>query len=71
MPGVDGYQTIKLIRQQSNVPIIMLTAKDDMRSLEEAMSKGADDYLTKPFNIRQLSARVKAKLRRSNINTKD
>jgi DNA-binding response OmpR family regulator len=71
MPGIDGYETIKLIRRQSEVPIIMLTAKDDMRSLEEAMSSGADDYLTKPFNIRQLSARVRAKLRRTSFNPEE
>jgi DNA-binding response OmpR family regulator len=65
MPGLDGFQTVELIRKESGVPVIMLTARDDIQSLDQAMSIGADDFLTKPFSIRELSARVRAKIRRS------
>ena len=65
MPGIDGFQTAQTIRKDSDVPIIMLTARDDITSLEKALCIGADDFLTKPFSVRELSARVKAKIRRS------
>ena len=64
MPGPDGYQVLESIRQHSNVPVIMITAKRDIDSLEEAVHLGADDYVRKPFRPSELVARVRAKLRR-------
>ena len=65
MPNMDGLEACQRIREFSNVPIIMLTAKaDDMDKLM-GFEHGADDYLTKPFNILELKARVRALLRRS------
>ncbi len=69
MPEVDGLQACSMIREFSQVPIIMLTAKaDDMDKLM-GFEHGADDYLTKPFNILELKARVRALLRRSQAQT--
>jgi len=65
MPGIDGFQALNLIRQRSSVPVIMLTAKDDVISLERTLVAGADDYVTKPFSILELAARIRAKLRRA------
>ena len=65
MPGFDGYQTLDLIREQSNVPVIMLSASYEAASLQKALSLGADDYVKKPFSTRSLMARIQAKLRRA------
>jgi len=65
MPGLDGFQVINLIRQSSNVPIIMLTARGEVTSSRDALVLGADDYVRKPFSVRVLVARVRAKLRRA------
>jgi len=65
MPGLDGLQVLDLIRQRSNVPIIMLTARQEVNVLDDAITLGADDYVRKPFSIRELKARIKAKLRRA------
>ena len=65
MPGLDGFQVLEMIRQRSNVPVIMLTAKDDVTCIRRALQVGADDYVTKPFSIMVLLARVQAKLRRT------
>jgi DNA-binding response OmpR family regulator len=64
MPGLDGFQTLDLIRENSNVPVIMLTAKKEVISLQRALLLGADDYISKPFSTRSLIARIRAKLRR-------
>ena len=65
MPHLDGLEACRKIREFSDVPIIMLTAKaDDMDKLM-GFENGADDYLTKPFNILELKARIRALLRRS------
>lgn len=69
MPGLDGFQVLKLIRQRSNVPVIMLTARCEVTSLQKALVLGADDYVRKPFRIRELLARIKAKLRRAEPGT--
>lgn len=69
MPGLDGFQVLKLIRQRSNVPVIMLTARCEVTSLQKALVLGADDYVRKPFRIRELLARIKAKLRRVELGT--
>ena len=71
MPQMDGLTACSIIRETSNVPIILLTAKvDDMDKLM-GFDHGADDYITKPFNILELKARIKALLRRANMSTKD
>ena len=71
MPEMDGLTACREIRQISDVPIILLTAKaEDMDKLM-GFDQGADDYLTKPFNILELKARIRAMLRRSSINAKE
>jgi two-component system KDP operon response regulator KdpE len=64
-PGIDGYQVCRRIREFSNVPVIMLTAKAQEEDLLHGFDTGADDYLTKPFSAKELVARVKAVLRRA------
>ena len=65
LPEVDGMEVCWRIRAFSNVPIVMLTAKDQDISKVRGLEAGADDYVTKPFNTRELIARIKAVLRRS------
>lgn len=65
MPKMDGYAVCKKIRETSNVPIIMLTARADEVDKVLGLEMGADDYVTKPFSNRELMARVKANLRRT------
>jgi DNA-binding response OmpR family regulator len=65
MPGLDGLQTCKRIRQKSNVPLIMLTAKGDETDRVVGLEMGADDYVAKPFSPRELLARLRAVLRRA------
>jgi two-component system, OmpR family, response regulator RpaB len=62
MPGLDGFQVLDLIRQQSDVPVIIVTASWDMITNQEAAGLKADNYLKKPFNISELTDRVKTKL---------
>jgi len=64
LPGLSGNEVCRVIRQQSNVPIIMLTAKDDEIDKVVGLEMGADDYVTKPYMKRELLARMKAVLRR-------
>ena len=66
LPGIDGYQVCRTIRQTSNVPIIMLSAKGDTFDKVLGLELGADDYIMKPFDTKELVARVKAVLRRFN-----
>ena len=65
MPRVDGLEACRRIREFSNVPIIMLTARTDDMDKLLGFDQGADDYMTKPFNILELKARIRALLRRS------
>ena len=65
MPGLDGIEVIKRIRKDSNVPVIMLTAKGDTFDKVLALELGADDYIVKPFEPKELIARIKAVIRRS------
>ncbi len=65
LPKLDGYEVCRRIRAKSDLPIIMLTARDEDMDKIVGLELGADDYLTKPFNPRELVARVKAILRRS------
>ena len=64
LPGMDGYETLRRIRELSDVPVIMLTAKDSVLDKVKGLELGADDYVTKPFDHLELLARVKAVLRR-------
>ncbi|MBP1764194.1 MAG: walR [Firmicutes bacterium] len=64
MPGLDGFQVLERIRSFSEVPVIMLTARDNANDKVLGLNSGADDYLTKPFSLEELFARVKAVLRR-------
>jgi two-component system, OmpR family, KDP operon response regulator KdpE len=64
MPGLDGYETLRQLRAFSDVPVIMLTAKDGVLDKVKGLELGADDYVTKPFDHLELLARVKALMRR-------
>ena len=64
LPGIDGLDVTRTIRRDSNLPVIMLTARDDELDKLLGLELGADDYLTKPFSPRELVARVRAVLRR-------
>ncbi len=65
LPGIDGWQVCRAIRQSSSIPIIMLSAKDETFDKVLGLELGADDYITKPFEGKELVARVKAVLRRA------
>jgi len=64
LPGFDGLEVCRRIQAERPVPVIMLTARDDETDLLVGLAVGADDYLTKPFSLRELAARVHALLRR-------
>ncbi|KAF5056336.1 Transcriptional regulatory protein WalR [anaerobic digester metagenome] len=64
MPGMDGFQTMEKIRVQSSIPILMLTSKNDSMSKVHGLRSGADDYLTKPFDMEELIARIISLIRR-------
>ncbi|CAM3416558.1 response regulator transcription factor [Marinicrinis lubricantis] len=68
LPGMDGLELCRIIRKASSVPIMMITAKEELIDKVVGLEVGADDYLTKPFHQRELLARVKALLRRSQLN---
>ncbi len=65
MPGLDGFQVLNLIRQRSNVPVIMLSARREVVTRRDTLNFGADDYMGKPFHTGELVARIRAKLRRA------
>ena len=65
MPGIGGLETCRLLRQGSDVPVIVLTVRDSERDKVAALDAGADGYVTKPFGIQELLARIRAALRRS------
>ena len=64
MPGMDGFQVLKRIRETSNIPVLMLTAKSSEEDKVSGLRLGADDYLTKPFGIKEFMARVNSLIRR-------
>ena len=66
LPGLDGVEICRLIRSESDVPIIMLTARTDTQDVVAGLEAGADDYVTKPFKSKELLARVSTRLRRTN-----
>lgn len=67
MPDLDGFETLRLIREISTVPVIMLTAKGEEEDRVRGLELGADDYITKPFSPRELVSRVRAVLRRTEM----
>ncbi len=71
LPKVDGFQVCRKIRESFTMPILMLTAKEEELDKVLGLEMGADDYITKPFGMRELLARVKAHLRRNNITDGD
>ena len=64
LPIMDGFEVCRILRQEMNVPILMLTARDDEIDRVVGLEMGADDYMTKPFSMREFLVRVKAQLRR-------
>ncbi len=64
LPGMDGFEVCRILRKEMTTPVLMLTARDDEIDRVVGLEVGADDYLTKPFSMRELLARVKAMLRR-------
>ena len=69
MPGMDGWTLCRIIREDSQVPIIMLTAKSELDDKVAGLRAGADDYITKPFEMKEVLARIEAVLRRSDRST--
>ena len=69
LPGIDGFEITRILRQEMTIPILMLTARDDEIDRVIGLEIGADDYITKPFSMRELMARIKALLRRVRIDT--
>lgn len=70
LPGLDGLEVCKRLRQASNVPILMLTARDEVNDRVQGLDAGADDYLVKPFSFDELLARLRALFRRSTVSSK-
>ena len=64
LPGMDGFELCRTLRRHSDVPIVMVTARNDTHDVVAGLEAGADDYLTKPFAPKELSARIRALLRR-------
>lgn len=64
MPELDGFETLRMLREFSDIPVVMLTAKGDENDKVYGLELGADDYVTKPFGPRELSSRIKAVMRR-------
>jgi DNA-binding response OmpR family regulator len=67
LPELDGFEVARILRKEISTPILMLTARDDEIDRVVGLEVGADDYLTKPFSMRELMARVKAQLRRTRL----
>jgi DNA-binding response OmpR family regulator len=65
LPGIDGFELCRTIRRTSDVPIVMVTARTDTHDVVAGLEAGADDYVTKPFQPKELSARIRALLRRA------
>lgn len=67
LPGINGFECCRALRQASGVPIVVLTARTDTHDLVAGLEAGADDYLTKPFHAKELTARIRALLRRASL----
>ncbi|MDU9371354.1 response regulator transcription factor [Staphylococcus ureilyticus] len=68
MPGMSGFELCKVLKEDFEMPVIMLTARDALSDKEQAYLTGTDDYVTKPFEVKELIFRIKAVLKRYNIN---
>lgn len=71
LPGLDGLEVCRILRQEMNTPILMLTARDEEVDKVVGLEVGADDYVTKPFSMRELLARIRAQLRRVRLMRKE
>jgi len=71
LPGIDGFEVCRSLRRSTDVPIIMVTARSDTHDVVAGLEAGADDYLTKPFEPKELSARIRALLRRARSSDPD
>lgn len=71
LPDIDGFEVLKMVREISNIPVIMLTAKGEEDDRVRGLELGADDYVTKPFSPRELVSRVKAVLRRVDLESEE
>ena len=71
MTGMDGFELCQLLKNDYDLPVIMLTARDALSDKERAFVSGTDDYVTKPFEIKELLFRIQAVLRRYQINSQD
>jgi two-component system KDP operon response regulator KdpE len=69
MPELDGFEALRIIRETSTVPVIMLTVRDDEEDKVKGLELGADDYVTKPFSPRELASRIKAVIRRTEMDS--
>lgn len=69
MPGMNGFELCKTLKDSFDIPVIMLTARDELSDKENAFLSGTDDYVTKPFEMKELIFRIKAVLRRFKINS--
>jgi DNA-binding response OmpR family regulator len=67
MPGVDGFEVCRRVRNETTIPVLLLTVKDEPEDVIKGLELGADDYMTKPFSTRELVLRVQAILRRTRI----
>lgn len=67
LPGIDGFEVCRILRQELTLPIVMLTARTEEVDRVVGLEIGADDYITKPFSVRELLARIKAQLRRARL----
>jgi two-component system response regulator MtrA len=71
LPGIDGIAVCKRIRDESGVPIVMLTARGDTLDIVQGLESGADDYIVKPFKPKELVARIKARLRKDEVKSEN
>jgi DNA-binding response OmpR family regulator len=71
LPGIDGFSLIASLRRITDVPILMLTGRAETPDKVSALSRGADDYVAKPFDLEELAARIRARLRRPRMETRD